>query len=113
MRATLPKFTDRIELGSSKLAVSPFCVGVTAVPETVVAAYEAGINFFFVSCDLHWPSYAALRSGLELLCHLGKRDRIVVAAASYMTQASLFGTAFVDLLENLPVLERIDVLVAG
>ena len=60
-RAHLPRFTDRLALGGQGLAVSPFCVGMVALPETIGAAFDAGINFFFVSADMHWPLYEATR----------------------------------------------------
>jgi len=54
----------RVHLSGAGLRVSPFCLGRTASADTVVAAYEAGINFFFVTADLHWPLYDGIRRGL-------------------------------------------------
>ncbi|SRR6266550_8217075 len=66
-RLALPKANDRLPLGKTGLTVSPFCFGRTASADTVVAAYEAGINFFFVTADLHWPFYDGIRRGLAKL----------------------------------------------
>jgi len=114
-RTALPKLTDRLPLGASGLAVSPFCAGLTVDPATVLAAYEAGINFFFVTADMHWPVYEPLRQGLRLLLRAkpGARDDIVVAVASYVTQPEFCMAPFLEVLEELPELRRIDLLVAG
>jgi hypothetical protein len=109
--ARLPQLTDRQTLGS--LQVSPFCLGLVTSPEMVLAAFDAGINFFFVSCDLHWPLYDKLRVGLKLLLERGVRDRIVIAATTYMVHEALMVGPFLELLRELRALERIDVLVAG
>src|SRR5262245_54155501 len=58
-RQQLPQFRDRLVLGEQGLRVSPYCLGMIRDPETVGAAFEAGINFFFVSADMHWPLYQA------------------------------------------------------
>ena len=114
MRDQLPQPTDRIALASA-LEVSPYCLGLVEDPAAVLAAFDAGINFFFVSADMHWPMYRKLREGLdELLARGGGiRDRIVVAAASYVTQPEFCTMPFLELIEELPRLERLDVLVAG
>src|SRR5947207_1008642 len=114
-RTTLPQFTDRLPLGTSGLRVSPICLGQVRHPESVLAAYEAGVNFFFITGDLHWPLYEELRRGLELLLRRGGgiRDEIVVAACSYCTQPELPVGAIQETLAAVPGLERIDVAVAG
>ncbi len=103
----------RLSLGPFQ--VSPICLGVTARPEVVVAAFDAGINFFFVSGDLHWPLYEPMRRGLEALLSRGGgiRDDIVVAAASYLTQPEFGSIPFRELLDNVKGLGRLDILVAG
>src|SRR5262249_26053031 len=80
-RAALPRLTDRLRLGGTQLEVSPFCLGRVDQPDTIAAAFDAGINFFFVSADMHWPLYEASRVGLGALLARGGavRDRIVVA----------------------------------
>ena len=65
-RTSLPRFRDRLVLRDG-LRVSPFCLGIATRPEYVVAAYDAGINFFFVTADMHWPLYRGVREGLALL----------------------------------------------
>ncbi len=60
MARTLPRLTDRVVLGDS-LLVSPICLGAVARPDVVLAAWEAGINFFFLTADMHWPMYEPLR----------------------------------------------------
>lgn len=113
MRASLPKLTDRIALGDG-LEVSPVCVGQVMRPDVVSAAYEAGINFFFLTADMHWPMYEPLRKGLRaLLKKKGVRDRIVVCATAYVTQPDFCEMPFEEALEALPELGHLDVLSMG
>jgi aryl-alcohol dehydrogenase-like predicted oxidoreductase len=117
MRDRLPRLIDRIPLGDG-LAVSPVCLG--RIPDedhpgsvdTACAAFDAGVNFFFTSCDLHWRLYALGRRALaKLLRRRGVRDQIVVAAVSYTR--GFEEAAVGDLFAELPQLGRIDVLVGG
>jgi hypothetical protein len=117
VRDRLPQLTDRIALGHG-LAVSPVCLGripdelLPGSVDTACAAFDAGINFFFVSADLHWRLYAMGRRALaKLLRRRGVRDQIVVAAVSYTR--GFEEAAVADLLAELPQLRRIDVLVGG
>jgi hypothetical protein len=114
-RLKLPQFHDRLVLGIQGLRVSPFCLGIVRTPETVEAAFDTGINFFFVTADMHWPLYEATRQGLRaLLARGGKvRDRIVVAGVCYQTQPEFCSMPFNELLEAIPGLERLDVPIAG
>lgn len=114
-RVRLPTLEDRIPLASSGLSISPFCLGMTGAPEVVLAAYDAGVNFFFLSADMHWPYYEHTRAGLRQLLSRGGgiRDRLVVAVASYVTQPEFCFKPFREVLEAVPGLERIDVVVAG
>ena len=114
-RTALPKLTDRLPLGASGLAVSPFCIGLTPDPMVIPAAYEAGINFFFVTADMHWPLYEPLRRGLRMLLESkpDARDDIVIAAVSYVTQPEFCSAPFLEVLEELPQLQRLDLLIAG
>jgi hypothetical protein len=113
MRETLPKLTDRIPLGDG-LEVSPVCLGMVSKPELVAAAYEAGINFFFVTADMHWPMYEPLRKGLRaLLKKKGVRDRVVVCAAAYVTQPDFCEMPFEETLDALGPLGSLDVLTMG
>jgi aryl-alcohol dehydrogenase-like predicted oxidoreductase len=111
----LPRLTDRRPLGKSGLEVSPFCLGLVREPAAVRAAFEAGINFFFLTADLHWPLYEPLRRGLAELIGSAPsvRDRIVVAVVSYMTQPAFSEGPLMETLTALPELGRIDVQVAG
>lgn len=114
--AARPKFpspTDRRTLGQG-LKVSPLCIGAVASPDLVSAAFEAGINFFFVTADMHWPMYAPLRAGLvDLLKKKSRRDEVVVAVAAYVTQPDFCTAPFEEVLEAIPGLRRIDVGIAG
>src|SRR5262249_38603427 len=114
-RLKLPQFRDRLSLGNKGLHVSPYCLGIVRSPETVEAAFDAGINFFFVTADLHWPLYEATRQGLQALLARGRsvRNQIVVASVCYPTQPEVCSAPFRELLEAIPGLDRLDVLVAG
>lgn len=114
-RRRLPRPTDRIRLGSTGLRVSPLCLGATRSPRVVVEAFEAGINFFFVTADMHWPYYEGLRKGLRMLVQSrrGVRDEIVVAAVCYPTQRDFNTAPFSEVMGHAPWLERIDVAVMG
>jgi hypothetical protein len=114
-RTALPVPSDRRPLGATGLSVSPFCIGITGDPKTVGAAFDLGFNFFFLSADLHWASYGALREGLQALFARtpSVRDQVVVAVVSYLTQPAFCETSFHDALEALRGLERIDISVMG
>jgi hypothetical protein len=113
-RRRLPRLSDRLPLGDG-LSVSPACLGMVADPAVVPAAFDAGINFFFVSADMHWPHYEGTRRGLaELLARgHGLRDRVVVAGVCYPTQPEFNVAPFAELVEAVPGLGRLDVLLAG
>lgn len=114
-RATLPKLTDRLTLGKDGLLISPFCLGMVRSPAAVAAAFDRGINFFFVSADMHWPLYAALRQGLRDLLARGRRirDEIVVGVVCYPTQPEFCSMPFQEVLDEIPGLGTIDLLIAG
>jgi hypothetical protein len=112
MRKTLPKPTDRLRIG--KLRVSPFCLGMVKNPASVRAAYDHGINFFFLSADMHWPLYEGTRRGLRALLDAGiSRDELVVAGTSYPAQPEFGTLPFREILEFAPWLKRVDVCVMG
>jgi hypothetical protein len=76
-RKSLPRFTDRQALGNQRLRVSPFCLGWVRSAETVAAAFEAGINFLFVTTDLHhdavpWPNLLSRRN---TVCSMASNSR--------------------------------------
>src|SRR5690242_19420570 len=54
-RVALPRTTDRIAVGETGLSISPICLGWVRDPDTIAAAFDVGIIFFFLSGDLHWP----------------------------------------------------------
>jgi hypothetical protein len=114
-RLSLPRATDRLVLGVSGLTVSPLCLGMTFDPRVVPAAFDAGVNFFFVSADLHWPMYDGLRRGLRDLFARGGgvRDEVVVGVVSYLEQPMFQHLQFHEVIGVVPGLERVDVLIAG
>jgi hypothetical protein len=115
--SALPKITDRLTLGRSSLRVSPFCQGMTGDDQAglVPALFDRGVNFFFVSADLHWPMYDSVRRGLADLLRRGGgvRDDLVVAACAYASRAGFMWAAFREALDAVPGLQRLDVLVGG
>jgi aryl-alcohol dehydrogenase-like predicted oxidoreductase len=113
-RAALPRLSDRLKLGTSSLHVSPFCIGIST-PETVVEAFDAGINFFFLTADMHWPYYEGLRKGLSMLLDRGGgvRDDMVVAVVTYLSRPDQLTRPFHEVIEVVRGLERIDVCVVG
>ena len=114
-RQRLPRVADRLPLGSDGLHVSPICLGIVGEPAVVTAAFEAGVNFFFLTADMHWPAYEATRRGLAdlLRSHRDVRDRIVVAGVCYPTQPEFCEVPFLELIQAVPGLGRLDVLLAG
>jgi hypothetical protein len=114
-RTELPRPADRLPLGGDGLEVSPFCLGMVGDPAVIPAAFDAGINFFFVSADMHWPLYEQTRRGLaDLLARGGGvREQVVVAAVCYPTQPEFCSMPFVELVEAVPGLKTLDVLLAG
>jgi len=111
----LPKLTDRLPLGTTGRQVSPFCVGMIPDPAVVTAAFEAGINFFFISADMHWPLYEATRYGLMqlLASRPGIRDQIVVGLVSYATQPEFCSAPFREVIDTTPHLGHMDLAIAG
>jgi hypothetical protein len=109
------RITDRRPLGMSGRLVSRVCLGTAGTEATVCAAFDAGINFFFVTTDMHWPEYEATRRGLTALLQRRRsmRDDIVVAAVCYLTQPEFCWRPFAELVAAIPRLGRIDVSVAG
>lgn len=81
----------------------------------IPAAFDMGINFFFVSTDMHWPHYEASRRGLKALFASRKRirDEVVIAGVCYPTQPEFMSMPFDELVDAVPGMTRVDVLVAG
>jgi aryl-alcohol dehydrogenase-like predicted oxidoreductase len=115
LRTRLPRLKDRLVLGSTGLRVSPFCLGVVGRPGIIGAAYQAGINFFFLTADMHWPVYEPVRKGLRQLLQASPevRAKIVVAVVSYVTQPEFSWAPFDEVLEAVPELGHVDVAVIG
>lgn len=115
MRKELPRLGDRLPLGDAGLRVSPFCLGIVGQPATVSAAFDAGVNFFFVTADMHWPLYESTRLGLADLLARGRgiRDQVVVAGVCYPTQPEFCTLPFEELVAAVPGLGTLDVLLAG
>jgi hypothetical protein len=112
-KARLPEFRDRITLGPNRVLVSPFCLGTTT-EETVVEAHARGVNFFFITADMHWPLYEGTRRGIAALLRKGvPRDELVVAAVSYVAQPEFCFAPFQEVIEAIPGLGHIDVAVMG
>jgi hypothetical protein len=113
-RRVLPRFTRRLSIGDG-LQVSPFCLGMTDNWRLIPAAFEMGINFFFITTDMHWPLYEASRKGMKALLASRKavRDEIAVAGACYLTQPEFLRLPFQELVDAVPGMLRVDVLVAG
>jgi len=106
-------FTDRLQTAGG-LAVSPICLGWVGRPGVISAAYDNGINFFFLTADMHWPLYEAARRGLrDLLRRRGVRQRIVVGVVSYVGQPEFCHVPFREVLEAVPGLDTIDLTIVG
>jgi hypothetical protein len=111
---SFPLLGERLRLGDGGLRVSPICVGLVDDRRAISAAFAAGINFFFVTADMHWPAYEETRQGLRELLRSVAREDIVVAAVTYVSPPEFSSAPVEELLEALPELEgRIDVYVIG
>ena len=88
---------------------------MTGSPSTLCAAFDQGINFFFLSADMHWPLYESARRGLRKLLERGRgiRDQVVVGAVSYVAAPEFCSAPFRELLDAVPGLERLDLLITG
>lgn len=115
LRATLPKLHDRRTLPGLDREVSPFCLGMVADPKIIPAAFDAGVNFFFLSGDKSWHFFEKARRGLAMLLERGNgvRDDIVVCVATYLAQPEYNAVPFHDVLAALPTLQRIDLPILG
>jgi hypothetical protein len=112
-KSKLPQFSDRLQLGPNRVQVSPFCLGTTT-EQAVLDAYQLGINFFFVTADMHWPLYEGTRRGLEALMRKGVlRSAFVVAAVSYVAQPEFCFAPFQEVIDAIPGLGHIDIAVMG
>ncbi len=114
-RPRLPQFSDRLPLGATGLSVSPLCLGITGDERTVLAAYEMGVNFFFLSADLHWPLYEYTRRGLSRLFmeNRAAREQVVVGVVSYLSQPLFEALQFHEVVDAVAGLRWVDLLLAG
>jgi hypothetical protein len=111
LRRELPPMHSRTAVGG--IEVSPVCLGIVGHADVVPRAVERGCNFFFVSCDMHWPLYEHTRNGIAAAIREHGRESIVVTATVYVTQREFQIAPFVELLEAIPGLSYLDVVVAG
>ncbi len=97
------------------MSVSPICIGAVRSPRTIAAAFEAGINHFFLTADMHWPLYEQSRRGLRSLfaSRRGVRDDVVVTVACYVTQPDFCSMPFGEVIDSVAGLGRVDVAVMG
>lgn len=103
---------DRLSLGKT-LKVSPICLGITK-PEMVETAFELGVNFFFLTADMHWPLYEGLREGLRRLFANGvRRDEVVIACTSYVTQPEFTWVPFLEASWEVEGMTGPDVIISG
>lgn len=108
------EFHDRIPIGRKPLLVSPLCIGCVQSPGLVLDAFEAGINFFFLTTDMHWPFYEELRQGIAQLLRSGvRREEIVVAGVTYVAQPEFLMVPFMEAAEAVPGLGGVDLFIAG
>lgn len=114
-RARLPQLGHRYALGHTDLRVSPFCLGMVGDPRVIPAAFDAGINFFFVSSDMHWPYYEGIRRGLAMLLERGGgvRDDVVVGVVTYVAQPEFTWMPTREVIDSVPGLERADLSIIG
>ena len=110
-----PRLADRYRLGTSPVGVSPICLGRVGVPSVIPEAFDAGVNFFFVTADMHWPIYEAARRGLEMLLARGGgvRDDMVIGVVSYVAQPEFLRVPFEEVVAAIPGMKRVDISIIG
>ena len=110
----LPRPTDRLTLAGA-LQVSPICLGTVGESRAISHAFDLGINFFFLTADMHWPLYDATRRGLMDLFRRSPsvRDQVVVAVVGYPAQSEFSHMPFEETLGYTLGLGHIDLTVAG
>ncbi|WP_394835753.1 hypothetical protein LVJ94_02340 [Pendulispora rubella] len=102
-------------LGADCIPISPFVLGMVGDANVVPAAFDAGINTFFLTADMHWPMYDALRRGLELLFERGRhvREQVCVMAVSYVTQREFAVLPFHEVIDCVRGLGHLDATIIG
>ena len=116
--AAMPQALRRsvtIGSGVSRLEVSPLCIGIVTDPDTVIAAWDSGVNFFFLTADMHWPLYEGLREGLRRLAKArpASLDEAVIACTAYVAQPEFQTAPFIEALSEIRPFQKLDILVAG
>jgi hypothetical protein len=76
---------------------------------------DCGVNFFFLTADLHWPLYDGVRKGLTKLLagNRSRRDQIVVGVVSCLDNPLFGALQFHEVIAEVPGLERVDLMIAG
>jgi hypothetical protein len=87
--------------------VSRLAIGAVSEWRTIPAAFEAGINLFFVSSDFHWPIYARLREGLNRLLESPRaRQEVVLMVTSYIADPRFVGAALDEVVMAVPAARK-------
>jgi hypothetical protein len=107
--------SSRHGLGEMEIPISPFIIGIVGDPRVVLAAFDLGINTFFVSADMHWMLYEHLRRGLMSLFARGShvRDQVRILAVSYVAQPEFSTEPFREVIGAIPGLGYLDATVIG
>lgn len=112
-----PPVRRRVTIGpqGASLQVSPLCVGLVGDPDTVITAWDAGINFFFLTADMHWPLYEGLREGLRRLAKARPEalEEAVIAGCTYVAQPEFSYAPFREALDAIQPFQKFGVAVAG
>ena len=105
-----------VRLGRTQLDVCPIGIGcgIGISSADVAYAVDRGVNYVFWSSDLHPTTYAPANDALRAFCGRGsaRRDRVVLAACSYLSDPEKIMAAVADQLLALR-LDHVDVFVWG
>jgi aryl-alcohol dehydrogenase-like predicted oxidoreductase len=105
-----------VRLGRTDLQVCPIGIGCGIGISSADLAYavDRGANYVFWSSDLHPTTYGPARDTLRALCGRGspRRDRVVLAACSYLCDPEKIMSAVADQLLALK-LDHVDVFFWG
>lgn len=105
-----------VRLGRTELDVCPIGIGcgIGVTSADVEYAIERGINYLFWSSDLHPTTYSPAREALRGYCRKGsaQRDKVVLAACSYLCDPEKVMAAVADQLVALKI-DHVDVFFWG
>lgn len=105
-----------VRLGRTDLEVCPIGIGcgIGLSSADLEYALDRGVNYVFWSSDLHPTTYAPARDALRAFCGKGsrRRDRVVLAACSYLCDPEKIMAVVADQLTALK-LDHVDVFVWG